>query len=77
MNTTVLNTKISKVDYKLPYHAKYTTIQEFNKLTGDTFAARSLQANLVRKTDFNKKLTRFNRKITSNKAKYLEVLKQL
>ena len=31
------------------------------------------QANLVRKTDFDNKLISFNRKITSNKTKYLEV----
>ena len=29
------------------------------------------------KTDFDKKLTRFNRKTTSNKTKYLEVQKKL
>ena len=29
------------------------------------------------KTDFDKKLTSFNRKITSNKPKYLEVQKKL
>ena len=29
------------------------------------------------KTDFDKKLTSFNRKITSNKTKYLEVKKEL
>ena len=29
------------------------------------------------KTDFDKKLTSFNRKITSNKTKYLEVQKKL
>ena len=31
----------------------------------------------MRKTDFYNKLISFNRKITSNKAKYLEVLKKL
>ena len=31
----------------------------------------------MRKTDFDNKLTRFNRKITSNKTKYLEVEKKL
>ena len=35
------------------------------------------QANLVRKNDFDNKLTSSNRKITSNKTKYLEVLKKL
>ena len=31
----------------------------------------------MRKIDFNKKLTSFDRKITSNKTKYLEVQKKL
>ena len=39
--------------------------------------ARLKQANLVTKTDFNKKLTSLNKKITSNKTKYLEVQKKL
>ena len=39
--------------------------------------ARLKQANLVNKTDFDNKLISFNRKITSNKTKYLEVLKKL
>ena len=32
-------------------------------------------ANLVNKTDFDNKLIKFNRKVTSNKTKYLEVQK--
>ena len=36
-----------------------------------------MQANLEAKTDFDKELTSFNRKITSNKTKYLEVQKKL
>ena len=35
------------------------------------------QANLVTKTDFNNKLTSYNRRITSNKIRYLEVQKKL
>ena len=35
------------------------------------------QANLVSKTNFDNKLIRFNREITSNKTKCLEVLKIL
>ena len=41
------------------------------------FAARLKQAKLVSKADFDNKLISFNRKITSNKTKYLEVLKKL
>ena len=71
--TTVLNKKIKEVQNKIPGHAKYITTQEFNKLTTNILAARLKQANLVSKTDFDDKLRSFNRKITSNKAKYLEV----
>ena len=39
------------------------------------FVARLTQANLVSKTDFDKLLS-FTRKITSNKIKYLEILKK-
>ena len=75
--TTVLNTKISEVENKIPYHAKYITTPAFNKLTAENFAARLKQANLVSKTDFAKKLISFNKRVTSNKTKYLEVKKEL
>ena len=52
MTTTVLNTKISEVENKIPDYAKYITIQEFNKKKKKNFAARLKQANLVGKTDF-------------------------
>ena len=71
MTTTVLNTNISEAENNFRNHAKYVTTPEFNKLTGENFTVRLKQANLVTKTDFDKKLTSFNRKITSNKTKYL------
>ena len=77
MTTTILNTKISKVDEKVPYNSQYITTQEFNMLTAEKFAARLKQADLVNKTDFDNKLTSFNRRITSNKTKYLEAQKKL
>ena len=77
MTTTVFNIKIGKVENKIPDHAKYFTTPEFNNLTVENFAARLKQPNLVTKTDFDDKLTSFNRKITSNKTKYLEVQKKL
>ena len=40
MTTTVLNTKISKVENKIPDNSKSITNQEFNKLTAENFAAR-------------------------------------
>ena len=36
-----------------------------------------MQANLVTKTEFDNKLTSFNKRITSNKTKHLEVQKKL
>ena len=91
VNTTVLNTKISEVENKIldasslvtitalkvPGHAKYIASQEFDKLTAENFAARLKQGNLVSKTNFDNKLISFNRKMTSNKTKHLEVQKNL
>ena len=77
MTTCTLNTKVSTVENEIPDHAKYITTQEFNTLTAETFAATLRQFNLVNKTDFDNKITRFNRKITSNKTKYLEFQKKL
>ena len=71
---TVLNAN-GKIENKIPDHARYITTQEFNKLTAENFAAILKQANLVSKTDFDNKLIGFNRKITSNKIKHLEVKK--
>ena len=77
LTTTVLNTKISEVENKIPNHDKYITTPEFNKLTAENFTARLKQVNLVTKTNSDKKLTSVNRKITSNKTKYLEVQNKL
>ena len=51
----VLNTKIGKVENKIPNHPKYINNQEFSKLTGETFAARLEEADLVSKNDFDNK----------------------
>ena len=66
--------KKKNTDHK---HDKYITTPEFNKVTAESFAARLAQANLITKTDFDAKLSRLNRKITSNKAKHLLVENQL
>ena len=42
-------------------------------LTVEKFAARLREANLVNKTNFDNKIICLNRKVTSNKTKYLEV----
>ena len=64
MDTTVLNTKISEVEKKILDHAKYITTPEFNNLKTESFAVTLKQANLVTKTDFDSKLTSFNKRIT-------------
>ena len=69
MTTTVLNRKISEAENKILDNSKYTTTQKLYKLTAEDFAARLKQADLVNKTDFDKKLASVNRQITSNKTK--------
>ena len=76
MTTNVLNTKIREAENKIPDNSKYINNQEFNNATRENFT-RLKQADLVNKTDFDNKLTRFNRHIESNKAKHLEVQKKL
>ena len=61
------------MENKILDHAKYITTRKFNKLTAENFAARLKQFNLLNKSDFDKKPISFNKQITSNKTKYLEV----
>ena len=77
VTTTVLNTKFSEVENAISDNSKYITTQEFNKLTAEYFAARLKQAELGNKTEFDDKVTTFNRQITSNRASHLEVQKKL
>ena len=77
VTTAVLYTKISEVENKILDNSKYITTQEFNKLTAENFAARLKQVDLLNKTDFDNKLTNFNKRITSNKIKHVEVQKKL
>ena len=65
VTTTGLNTKIIENESKIPEHDKYITTPEFNKVMTESFAARLKEASLV-KTDFDNKLTIFNKRITSN-----------
>ena len=71
--------KITKVENKLNdhNHDKYIDTSEFNKLAADVFNARTAQANLITKTDFDSKLSNLNRKITTNKTKHLLVENEL
>ena len=69
----------SEVENKIPDNSKYITTQESNKLMTENFAARLNQVDLVKKktTNFDNKLTSFNKRIASNKTKYLEAQKKL
>ena len=71
--TTVDSTKIIDLENKIFDHAKYITTYEYKKLRAGNIVARLKQANLVDKTDVDNKLISINRKITSNKRKYLAV----
>ena len=51
-------------------------ILQFNKLAA-VFNARLAQANLIKKRDFDAKLSNLNRKITQNKSKHLLVENEL
>ena len=50
---------------------------EFNESATDAVNAKIVQANLVKKTDFDNKLSDLNRKIVSNKTKDLSIAKEL
>ena len=77
VTTTVLSTKISEVENKIPDNSKRITGQEFNKLTVENFAARLKEVDLMNKTNFDNKLTSFKKRITSNNTKYLEIQEKL
>ena len=85
---TDYNIKISEIENKINDHdyAKYITAQGFNKLISKNFASRLSQAtlgskndiaNFVNNTDFDDKLKRLNKKVTSNKTKHVLVENEL
>ena len=55
-----------------PYHDKYITTPEFNKLPAEVFDARLAQANLVAKTNFDDKLKSLHQRINTKKTKLVE-----
>ena len=74
---TVFNTKISEVENKILDNSKHITTQELDKLTAEKFVGKLRQADLVDKADFDDKLIGFNKQITSNETKHLEVKQKL
>ena len=55
-------------------HDRYITTSEFNNLTADKFTVRLAQA---KKTDFDDKLIKINKKINSNETRHLLVENKL
>ena len=76
MTTTNPNTKISEVENKIPDNSKYIVTEELNKSSVENVTARLKQADIVNKIDFDNKLINFNKQITSNKTRHLEVRKK-
>ena len=66
MTTTVLHAEISEVENKILDHAKNITTWKLNNLTAENFAARLKQADLISKIDFDNKIIRFYRNVTSD-----------
>ena len=76
MTTTTSNRKISEVENKVPDNSKYIVTEELNKSSVWNVTARLKQADIVNKIDFDNKLIKFNKQITSNKTRHLEVRKK-
>ena len=77
VTTAVPNTKIGEVEDNILDHVKYVNTAEFKTLMAENFPVSLKQADLMSKTDFDNKLASFNKGITSNKTKHLEVQKKL
>ena len=73
------DTKISDIEKKITdhNHDKYITTPEFNTMTTNVFSTRLAQANVITKTDFDARMSGFNKKITINKTKHLLVENEL
>ena len=67
----IIMQKFLKLKRNLPIKIMiYITTPEFNNFTVDVFAARLVQANLIKKTDCDYKLISYNKKINWNKTKH-------
>ena len=53
MTTAALNIKITEVEIKMPYNAKYITTPKLNKFVGRIFHKKLKQANLAVNSDVN------------------------
>ena len=76
---TDCDTKISDIEKKISDHDhdKYITTPEFNTMAANVFNAKLAQANVITKAHFDANLSGLNKKISSNKTKYLLVENEL
>ena len=74
-----INIALTVIEKIIPDHSNYITTLEVNEITAGNFTERLKQANLipkgdisdfVKKTDFDDKLKKLNKKVTSNKSKH-------
>ena len=81
-----ITTASNAVENKILDYSKQITTPEFNKFTAENFTPRLKQANVatkddiadfVKKTDFDDKLQKLNKKVTSNKSQHLLVQNEL
>ena len=76
--TLVVWFRKQKLEKKLADHNdKNITTPEFNTLADSVFNVRLAHTNLITKTDFDAKLSSYNRKITSYKTKLLLAVNEL
>ena len=76
---TDYDAKITDIEKKVTNHDhdKYITTLELNWVNKKKFTARLAQTNLLTKTDFDNKLKGFNKRINSNKTKYVLIENEL
>ena len=75
VNKANYDIKISELEKKLTdhNHDKYITTPEFNTLAADAFNTRSAKTNLIKKADFNTRMSSIENKIAENKSKNVSI----
>ena len=75
VNKANYDIKISELEKKLTdhNHDKYITTPEFNNLAADAFNTRSAKINLIKKADFNTRMSSIENKIAENKSKNVSI----
>ena len=75
VNKANYDIKISELEKKLTdhNHDKYITTPEFNTLAADAFNTRSAKTNLIKKADFNTRMSSIDNKSAENKSKNVSI----